>query len=186
MKIDEIKDPQIRALAWKYRKANKDEKYNQDTLVMGFNWLETKEKDKFWAEVYNENPVEITEKMKQDHPEIFNNQTEKEMENKFNFKVGDKVTSGCLQKNECIRITAIGNDSLLGISNFSHVENKYSKMNNWKIYQPKKVKLQKFYCKNLGGDGLNIRFFKSREEAEMSWEYVYTEQEFKDKFDVEL
>ena len=76
MKIKDIKDPQIRALAWKYRKANNDEYYDEDTVREGFNWLKTKEGAEFWVDVCIEKPIQITEKMKADHPEIFLKQEE--------------------------------------------------------------------------------------------------------------
>ena len=71
MEIDDIKHPQIKALAWKYREANTDTDFYKDTIYGGFVLHETKEGSRFWLDVDKKKPVKITDKMRLDHPEIF-------------------------------------------------------------------------------------------------------------------
>lgn len=85
-KIDDIKDPQIRALAWKYRKANKNRYFDEDTILSGFNWEETKEGWDYWIDIDDGNEY-ITDKMREDHHEIF--KKKRSYENKNTRKRSD-------------------------------------------------------------------------------------------------
>ena len=176
MKIDDIKDPQIRALAWKYRKANKGEYLNEDTVDVGFDWYSTEEGADFWDDVNYGNPVEITEKMKADHPEIFKQEekmkTKHELKNGTVLEVGKKYYIDYLN-NKCVYEVKYLGEKCTVLNNQDNNEKVffYSSCIPLIPYEePKeKVKPTKFYCSayddKFYNDEFIIIFLSSKEIA---------------------
>jgi len=110
------------------------------------------------------------------------------MEN-FNFKVGDKIQYN--QSGEVEILLLFGenkrNDLFTGINQQGEIKSNYSKQVKWKLYRDtkQKQKLQKFYCTD-SNIRFDIQYAINKEKIEEIWVNIYTEEEFLEKFDVEL